>query len=36
MNVSDTRVHRRSGLEFTAIGYGGAPIGNFNGFFTEA
>ena len=36
MNVSDTRIHQRSGLEFTAIGYGGAPIGNFNGSFTEA
>ena len=36
MNVSDIRVHQRSGLEFTAIGYGGAPIGNFNGSFTDA
>jgi D-threo-aldose 1-dehydrogenase len=31
-----TRTHQRSGLTFTAIGYGGAPIGNFNGVFTEA
>jgi D-threo-aldose 1-dehydrogenase len=36
MKLSDTRVHERSGLEFTAIGYGGAPIGNFNGVFTDA
>jgi len=36
MSVSDIRVHQRSGLGFTAIGYGGAPIGNFNGAFTEA
>lgn len=36
MKLSDTRMHGRSGLEFTAIGYGGAPIGNFNGVFTDA
>ncbi|GAS89709.1 aldo/keto reductase [Mycolicibacterium brisbanense] len=36
MKLSDTRIHGRSGLEFTAIGYGGAPIGNFNGVFTDA
>ena len=36
MNVSEIKVHQRSGLGFTAIGYGGAPIGNFNGSFTDA
>jgi D-threo-aldose 1-dehydrogenase len=35
MRVSDTRFHDRSGLAFTALGYGGAPIGNFNGVFTD-
>ncbi|MBE1551816.1 D-threo-aldose 1-dehydrogenase [Mycobacterium sp. OAS707] len=35
MRVSDTRVHQRSGLQFTAVGFGGAPIGNFNGVFTD-
>ncbi|CKI10616.1 aldo/keto reductase [Mycolicibacterium smegmatis] len=35
MQPSVTRTHARSGLTFTAIGYGGAPIGNFNGTFTE-
>jgi D-threo-aldose 1-dehydrogenase len=36
MKVSDTRVNARSGLTFTALSYGGAPIGNFNGVFSEA
>ena len=36
MKVSDTRVNARSGLNFTALSYGGAPIGNFNGVFSEA
>ncbi|OKH63291.1 aldo/keto reductase [Mycolicibacterium sp.] len=36
MNVAEVRVHERSGLAFTAVGYGGAPIGNFNGTFTDA
>lgn len=36
MQPSATRTHARSGLTFTALGYGGAPIGNFNGTFTEA
>jgi D-threo-aldose 1-dehydrogenase len=35
MRVSDTRVNMRSGLTFTALSYGGAPIGNFNGVFSE-
>jgi D-threo-aldose 1-dehydrogenase len=33
--VSRITIHDRSKLAFTAIGYGGAPIGNFNGVFTE-
>ncbi len=36
MKVSDTRVNARSGLTFTALSYGGAPIGNFNGVFSDA
>ena len=36
MRVSDTRVNARSGLTFTALGFGAAPIGNFNGAFTDA
>src|SRR5258708_2625472 len=36
MKVSDTRVNRRSGLTFTALSFGGAPIGNFNGVFSDA
>lgn len=36
MQPSATRTHARSGLTFTALGYGGAPIGNFNGTFTDA
>ena len=36
MKVSDTRINARSGLTFTALSYGGAPIGNFNGVFSEA
>ncbi|MDV3129911.1 aldo/keto reductase [Mycobacterium sp. 21AC1] len=36
MQVTDIRVHARTGLPFTAVGYGGAPIGNFNGVFTDA
>jgi D-threo-aldose 1-dehydrogenase len=35
MRVSDKRFHERSGLTFTAIGFGGAPIGNFNGVFSD-
>lgn len=35
MKVTDTRLHERTGLVFTAVGYGGAPIGNFNGSFTD-
>ena len=35
MRVSDSRFHARSGLTFTALGFGGAPIGNFNGVFDE-
>jgi D-threo-aldose 1-dehydrogenase len=33
--VSQVAVHKRSKLTFTAVGYGGAPIGNFNGAFSE-
>lgn len=36
MKLSDRRIHPRSGLDLTAFGYGGAPIGNFNGVFTDA
>lgn len=36
MKVSETRVNARSGLTFTALSYGGAPIGNFNGAFSDA
>lgn len=36
MKPSDVRVHERTGLSFTAVGYGGAPIGNFNGSMTDA
>ncbi|MDT5083254.1 MAG: D-threo-aldose 1-dehydrogenase [Mycobacterium sp.] len=36
MLVSDTKVNARSGLTFTALGYGGAPIGNYNGAFSDA
>lgn len=36
MKVSDTRVNARSGLTFTALSYGGAPIGNFNGAFSDS
>lgn len=35
MKLSSTRVHARSGLTFTAMGFGGAPIGNFNGAYDE-
>ena len=35
MQISESVVHERSKLAFTAVGYGGAPIGNFNGVFTE-
>ncbi len=31
MSLSERRIHARSGLSFTALGFGGAPIGNFNG-----
>jgi D-threo-aldose 1-dehydrogenase len=34
--LSGNRVHQRSGLSLTAMGYGGAPIGNFNGSFTDS
>lgn len=34
--MTQETVHERSKLTFTAIGYGGAPIGNFNGIFSEA
>lgn len=30
------RRHSRSGIDFTPTGFGGAPIGNFNGPFTDA
>jgi D-threo-aldose 1-dehydrogenase len=36
VKVSQETIHERSKLTFTAIGYGGAPIGNFNGTFTES
>jgi D-threo-aldose 1-dehydrogenase len=36
MGASEVRIHDRTGLAFTAVGYGGAPIGNFNGVFTDA
>src|SRR5687767_14552383 len=36
LKVSQTRLHERSGLTFTAVGFGGAPIGNFNGVSTES
>ncbi|MCU1699052.1 MAG: pyridoxal 4-dehydrogenase [Mycobacterium sp.] len=36
MLVSDTKANARSGLTFTALGYGGAPIGNYNGVFSDA
>jgi D-threo-aldose 1-dehydrogenase len=36
MKVSDTRSNTRSGLTFTALSFGGAPIGNFNGVFSDA
>jgi D-threo-aldose 1-dehydrogenase len=36
LKVSQTRLHERSGLTFTAVGFGGAPIGNFNGLSTES
>ncbi|MDT5148664.1 MAG: D-threo-aldose 1-dehydrogenase [Mycobacterium sp.] len=36
MKVSDTRVNKRSGLTFTALSFGAAPIGNFNGVFSDA
>jgi D-threo-aldose 1-dehydrogenase len=36
MKVSDTRVNTRSGLTFTALSFGGAPIGNFNGVYSDA
>lgn len=35
MKPSDNRFHERSGLTFTALGFGGAPIGNFNGVFSD-
>jgi D-threo-aldose 1-dehydrogenase len=31
MKLSQQRIHQRSGLAFTSVGFGGAPIGNFNG-----
>lgn len=36
MKITQETVHERSRLTFTALGYGGAPIGNFNGTFTDA
>ncbi|MGV9800927.1 aldo/keto reductase [Mycobacterium sp. NPDC003449] len=36
MPVCDVAVHERSGLAFSMLGYGGAPIGNFNGTFTDS
>ena len=35
MKITQETVHERSKLTFTAVGYGGAPIGNFNGTFSE-
>ncbi|MFC9553041.1 aldo/keto reductase [Rhodococcus sp. NPDC056960] len=35
MKVDAVRTHARSGIEFTAAGFGGAPIGNFNHPFTD-
>lgn len=35
MEPSQIRINGRSGVAFTAFGFGGAPIGNFNGKFTE-
>lgn len=35
MRLSDSKFHARSGLAFTALGFGGAPIGNFNGVFDD-
>jgi D-threo-aldose 1-dehydrogenase len=35
-STTDVRELHRSGLKFTAIGFGAAPIGNFNGAFTDA
>jgi D-threo-aldose 1-dehydrogenase len=35
MKVSYTKTHQRTGLRFTALSYGGAPIGNFNGTFDD-
>jgi D-threo-aldose 1-dehydrogenase len=36
MKVSHIKTHARSGLAFTALSYGGAPIGNFNGTFDDS
>lgn len=35
MKTSEIRINERTGIAFTAVGFGGAPIGNFNGKFTE-
>ncbi len=35
MNRSQSQVHARTGIGFRPIGFGGAPIGNFNGAFTD-
>lgn len=35
-STTDVRELHRSGMKFTAIGFGSAPIGNFNGAFTDA
>jgi D-threo-aldose 1-dehydrogenase len=35
MRLSNNRFHARSGLTFSALGFGGAPIGNFNGVFSD-
>jgi hypothetical protein len=36
MKTSESRTNERTGVVFTAVGFGGAPIGSFNGTFTEA
>ena len=35
MKASEIRINERTGINFTAVGFGSAPIGNFNGTFTE-
>lgn len=36
MKLTHTTTHPRTGLTFTALSYGGAPIGNYNGTFDDA